>query len=447
MNKFEEYTNVNILNTEINNYLYFLNEMCKDRKDIRRYVISILRLYEKLNSLPVDYTDKDINFNRTLRKSSRYINKIKRNVKKIKSIDSNIFKETADKLYEKKGDSDNSNINRYSKENWDNDQISRTLVGDISGLIKRKRRDVLSSNHINLDNSSETIYFDDYNNSSNSNIDDVSNFSVDMNNTDKNSDIVKDNMVSPKIEDTKELDDNIMIEKDFNSDDSSDYIKRTLIKKELIELKKEIDFNEDLFINIDHIVDDQKSVIKSYMSICKKYNNIEKMFHYIYDETSSNYIVGIFEEIYEFVGFLISEMFEHIIHVSKISCDIDSENGKFVSKYVMDSSIIDVFGKYDLFIAKIQNYVKLLNEKQGNKLSSSEKEILSKKLWDKYRLDDINPASIKEAVSLDLLSFINENPFTLVQTVPSSKINKDFYKKYDLDRILENVDFSLEKYI
>ena len=68
-------------------------------------------------------------------------------------------------------------------------------------------------------------------------------------------------------------------------------------------------------------------------------------------------------------------------------------------------------------------------------------------MWDKYRLDDINPASIKEAVSLDLMSFVNENPFTLVQAISSSKRKKEVYKKYDLDKIMENVDFSLEKYI
>ena len=114
-------------------------------------------------------------------------------------------------------------------------------------------------------------------------------------------------------------------------------------------------------------------------------------------------------------------MFEHIIHLSKVSCDINKETGLYEEKYIMDRSVIDVFGKYDLFIAKIQNYVKLLNEKQGVNLSSSDKEMLSKILWDKYRLDDINPSSIKEAVSLDLMSFVNENPFTLVQTIPSSK--------------------------
>ena len=32
------------LNTEINNYLYYLNEVCQDKRDVRRYVTSIISL-------------------------------------------------------------------------------------------------------------------------------------------------------------------------------------------------------------------------------------------------------------------------------------------------------------------------------------------------------------------------------------------------------------------
>ena len=430
------------LNTEINNYLYYLNEVCQDKRDVRRYVTSIIRLYEKLDALPVDYSNDDIESNRTLRKSLRYINKIKKYVKKVKGINVDVFKSAADLLFEKNGMSDDSYVNRYSRENWNSEQISRTLTGDISGLIKRKRKDALSSIQTSLNASSDTIYFDDYSdeiNNINNNIVEVTDQNEVNNITDN-----KQLESSFKTTESNAYNNKIVIP---NNDSSSDYIERVLIKKELIELKKEIDQKEDLFIDIDHIANEQKNVIKSYMSICEKYNKIDKLFHFIYEEASGNDIVNIYEKIYDFTGFLISEMFEHIIHLSKVSCDIDRENGLYTEKYIMDKSVIEVFGKYDLFIAKIQNYVKLLNEKQGSNLSSSEKEMLSKVLWDKYRLEDINPACIKEAVGLDLMSFVNENPFTLVQTLPYSKRKKESYKKYDLDRILENIDFSLEKYI
>ena len=430
------------LNTEINNYLYYLNEVCQDKRDVRRYVTSIIRLYEKLDALPVDYSNDDIESNRTLRKSLRYINKIKKYVKKVKGINVDVFKSAADLLFEKNGMSDDSYVNRYSRENWNSEQISRTLTGDISGLIKRKRKDALSSIQTSLNASSDTIYFDDYSDE----INNINNNIVEVTDQNEVNNITDNKLLESTFKTTESnaYNNKIVIP---NNDSSSDYIERVLIKKELIELKKEIDQKEDLFIDIDHIANEQKNVIKSYMSICEKYNKIDKLFHFIYEEASGNDIVNIYEKIYDFTGFLISEMFEHIIHLSKVSCDIDRENGLYTEKYIMDKSVIEVFGKYDLFIAKIQNYVKLLNEKQGSNLSSSEKEMLSKVLWDKYRLEDINPASIKEAVGLDLMSFVNENPFTLVQTLPYSKRKKESYKKYDLDRILENIDFSLEKYI
>lgn len=479
MIKYTNYINSSI-DTEINNYLYFLNEVCLDKKDVRRYVTSILRLYEKLNSLPADYSNEDINSNRTLRKSSRYINKIKRFVKKIKSVDPAVFKEAADKLFERNGESNESYKNRYSKNNWGSEQISRTLSGDISGIIKRKRKNIISSIDNILD-SSETIYFDDYNeNEVIEGIDEIASNDTeetasDTDNLDSTDKIVSDikNLDSSEknISDTKNLDstennisdtvnNSISLENKLNvneaisynndyyvSDKSSDYVKRILIKKELIELKKEIDQNEDLFIDIDHISLEQRNVIKSYMDICEKYKNIDSLFRFIYDGASSSDIVNFYEKMYDFTGFLISEMFEHIIHLSKISCDFNSENKLYEEKYIMDDSVVDVFGKYDLFIAKVQNYVMLINKKYGNILSSSDKDRLSKILWEKYRLDDINPSSIKEAVSLDLMSFVNENPFTLVQTMSLSKRKKESYKKYDLDKILENVDYNLEKYI
>ena len=447
MIKFTDY-NDDSIDTEINNYLYFLNEICLEKKNIRRYVVSIIRLYEKINSLPVDYSNEEIKSNRTLRKSSRYINKIKKLVKKIKSADSSVFKEAADKLYEKNGESSGAFKNRYSKDNWDSEQISRTLSGDISGIIKRKRK-----NYINNLDSSETIYFDEYNEDikvlEDNNV--VANSIDETSVSDKEDNEFKDKtstLDSEIKEDNFIQNEKISSNDDYYfSDNSSDYVERHLIKKELVELKKEIDQDEDLFIDIDHISSEQRSVIKSYISICDKYSEIDKLFHFIYDEASNRDIVNLYEKIYEFTGFLISEMFEHIIHLSKISCTLNSENGLYGEKYIMDDSVLDVFGKYDLFIAKVQNYVILLNEKHGDILSSSDKERLSRILWEKYRLNDINPSSIKEAVSLDLMSFVNENPFTLVQTISSSKRKKESYKKYDLDKILENVDYSLEKYI
>ena len=450
MIKYMDYGNSSI-DIEINNYLYCLNEVCKNQKNVRRYVTSILRLYEKLNSLPVDYSNEDIQSNRTLRKSSRYINKIKKYVRKIKSVDSSVFREAADKLYMKNGESNEAYKNRYSKEKWDSEQISRTLSGDISGIIKRRRRDVLSSIQVNLNNSSDTIYFDDYNEDikdleKDNEVITVTNENIEKKNIQTISNNKQIKTTAKSIIDNKNQDLSINDEY-YYSDNSLDYVERPLIKKELIELKKEIDQKEDLFIDIDHIAIEQRKVIKSYMSICEKYNKIDKLFHFLYDEASSNDIINIYERIYDFTGFLISEIFEHIIHLSKISCDINSEKGLYEEKYLMDDSVLDVFGKYDLFIAKVQNYVRLLNEKQGDSLSSSDKKMLSKLLWDKYRLDDINPSSIKEAVSLDLMSFVNENPFTLLQTISSSKRKKESYKKYDLDKILENVDHNLEKYI
>ena len=447
------------LNSEINNYLYFLNYVCLDKKDVRRYVISILRLYEKIDSLPIDYDDEDINYYRTIRKSSRYINKIKKYVKKIKNANPSVFKEAADKLFEKNGQKMDTYKNRYSKENWDSEQISRTLTGDINGIIKRKRNDFLFST-VDVNNSSDTVYFDEYNEEINDNINEIiAENSVETNDLENSKETIADNSVEMKdisserndfldASDAKDKHEEISFNNDlYLSDNSSNFIERTLIKKELLELKKEIDQNDDLFIDLDHISLEQRNVIKSYISICEKYNEINNLFHYIYENSSSNDIINIYQKIYEFTGFLISEMFEHIIHLSKVSCDIDEKSGLYEAKYLMDDSVLEVFGKYDLFIAKIQNFVKLLNEKQGANLLSSDKEMLSKILWDKYRLNDINPSSIKEAVSLDLMAFVNENPFTLVQTIPYSKKNTEAYKKYDLDKIMENVDYSLEKYI
>lgn len=429
------------LEVEVNNYLYFLNKVCLDNKDIRRYANSILRLYDKLNTLPVDYNNTDMMANRTFRKSSRYVSKIRKNVKKIKSIDSDVFKEAADKLYEKNSFSDEyAYVNRYSKNGWDSDQISRTIMSDISGLIKLKRRNYLSSNDTINENFSNGDNFSSFS----SNEEDFNNIELlDVSDEESNKDLPVDGDNQFELLLKNNEDDNVI----YLEDKEPDYVERNLIKKELIELKKEIDQKEELFIDVDHISDEQKNVIKSYISICDKYEEIDKLFHYIYDESSSNNIVSIYEKIYEFTGFLISEMFEHIIHLSKVLCEFNNKSGLYEEKYLMDRSVVEVFGKYDLFIAKIQNFVKLLNEKQGDTLSSSDKERLSKILWDKYRLDDINPSSIKEAVSLDLMSFINENPFTLVQTIPYSKRNKESYKKYDLNKILENVDFCLEKYI
>lgn len=449
MIKFIDY-GINSLDDEINNYLYCLNDVCQDKKGVRRYVTSILRLYEKLNSLSV--SDDSIELKRTLRKSSRYINKIKKFAKKIKNVDLSVFKLASDMLFNKNNsinsvDSDEAYFNRYCKEDWDSEKISRTLIGDISKIIDRKKSIISDSTKSTL-NSSETVYFDEIGNNVSENVD---------NTIDNNSALeeVKDDEIKKVVNDIYSIDVsnkmNIeekekLVEENDNLD-NSDYIERTLIKKELQELKKEIDHNEDLFINVDHVVPEQKCVIKSYISVCSKYNVIEKMFHYLYDDSTNSDIVGIYEKIYDFVGFLISEMFEHIIHLSKLSCDINEQTGLFEEKYVMDRSVIDVFGRYDIFIAKVQNFVKLLNEKKSDNLSSFDKENLSKVLWNKYRLDDISPSSIKEAVSLDLLTFVNENPFTLIQTVSLDKKVHDSYKKYDLDIILENVEYKMEKHI
>ena len=463
MIKFTDYSNTSIDN-EINNYLYCLNEVCLDKKNVRRYVTSILRLYEKLNSLPVDYSNDDLSSNRTLRKSSRYVNKIKKFIKKIKAVDSSVFKEAADMLLLKNGENDLPSKNRYSKENWDSNQISRTLSGDISGIIKRKRKNILSSTD-NILSSTGVVYYDEYNEDikdvavpnetseiltgdiendvSDNNVSEILTGDIEKNVSENNTSEISKSLAD-KYSNNEKI---ISNDASYYSDKSSDYLERTLIKKELIELNKEIDQNEDLFIDINHISFEQRCVIKSYMSICEKYSEIDKMFHLLYAEVTSSDIVKIYEKIYEFTGFLISEMFEHIIHISKISCDLNIEKGLYEEHYVMDDSVLYIFGKYDLFIAKIQNYVKVLNEKHKDILSSSDKKMLSKLLWDKYRLNDINPSSIKEAVSLDLMSFVNENPFTLVQTISYSKRRKESYKKYDLDKILENIDYSLEKYI
>ena len=238
----------NTLNTEINNYLYFLNDVCQNKKDVRRYVTSILRLYEKLDSLPVNYSNEEINSNRTLRKSSRYVNKIKKYVKKIKSVDFSVFKEAADKLHEINGQNGELYRNRYSKEDWDSEQISRTLAGDINGIIKRKRKDILSSINEDINNSSDTIYFDDYNDELKKiQVDDDILDKLDENNYKELVDSFDSDTVLNNIDEKHQ---EISFNNDmYLSDDSNDYVERILIKKELIELKKEIDHNEELFIS------------------------------------------------------------------------------------------------------------------------------------------------------------------------------------------------------
>ena len=152
------------LDCEINNYLYFLKFVCLDKKNVRRFVYRVINLYLKLDSLFVNYSDGSIEEKRTLRKASRYIKGIKKYVKDIKKIDSSIFSLAASRLEEKNTSLNNDNINylnRYSKNKWDSDQISRTLIGDINGMIKRKRKNTLSSEK---NNSSSIIFFDDLEN-------------------------------------------------------------------------------------------------------------------------------------------------------------------------------------------------------------------------------------------------------------------------------------------
>lgn len=516
INYIEKSTSSVGIDVEINNYLFYLNKACSQKNDVRRFVKHIVRLFEKLNSLPIDYLDGSVEEKRTLRNSSRYISKIKKYLKKVKTIDISVFLCASNLLRE-----DNKE-NRYFRADWDSEKIYRALSGDISSLIKRKRKDLLIfSESITSTGKTDdlcTVYFDekDVDSKIEKNELDISDQSEDelldeqfdlgnITEEDDNhllDDILEKNIFSDvagssTVEDDiydfyfGESDDRPLVEKEDNvkefekvnkidkieENDSIDNLfvndngesdvknsvsisssediienkdetddERVLTKRELVELKKEIDFNEDLFVDLNNISVSQKLVIDSYSSVCKKYESLSKTFPTIYNNISNNEVIKIYEKMYDFVGSLISEMFEHIIHLSKVSCEKDSKGDIFKEKYVMNGDVIQVFGKYDLFIVKVQNMMKILDEKYSDKLSSTEKKILSNSLWNKYRLDDISPSSIKEAVSLDLMSFINENPFTLLQTVVSTRRKNEEYKKYDLNRILDNIDFSLEKF-
>ena len=454
------------LDCEINNYLYFLKFVCLDKKNVRRFVYRVINLYLKLDSLFVNYSDGSIEEKRTLRKASRYIKGIKKYVKDIKKIDSSIFSLAASRLEEKNTSLNNDNINylnRYSKNKWDSDQISRTLIGDINGMIKRKRKNTLSSEK---NNSSSIIFFDDLENNnkefdnSNKEFDnsnkEFDNSNKEFDNSNKEFDI--SNKELDKIDLEKKINNNSLndlfpnnenvkkdIEANLNEDNFFNFNNRLLTISELYELKKEIDLGDDIFIDLNNVSNSQSDFIKSYISVCDKYQKIEKSIHLIYDNSSIDFVIDLYKQIYDFVGFLISEMLEQIISLSKISCE-STVNNLYNEKYLMDKNAFDVFVKFDVFIAKIQNYLKLLDDKKFKSLSDEDKKYLSKYLWDKYRLENINPFSIKEAVGLDLMSFINKNIFTLVQTVLDVKRNKENYKKYDLDIILENIDYNLEKY-
>ena len=514
------------LNTEVNNYLFCLNNVCFENDGVRRYIIHIISLYEKLDHLSVDYVIGGLDEKRTNRKSKQYINKIKRLLRKIKNIDSNTFVDASKSLMEKNKNTDVGFINRYSKNNWDSDKISRTLMSDISSIIKRKRKDYLAdpNNDISVSDEFSAVFFDEKNDfledktidsvltvmdkqakeieekleeervNAFNNFDDSSEYEtseelneeksiseINEENLESNDEVNYEDSVSEVGEEIIPLKTNEDINTDYlytkndlsrientNNEPISEKIEdekievlnvddydfeqqdngvRVLSKTELQELKKEIDNKEELFLNIDDIHLNQRLVIKSYISICEKNSEIDKKFHLEIDDLSSVYIINIYEQIYDFVGFLISELFEHIIHISKVSCEKSPETNNFKEQYVIDDSVIQIFGKYNIFIAKIQNYVKELNNNYYDMLSDADKKYLSDNLWNKYRLEDINPSFIREAVSLDLMAFINKNPFTLLQTVITEKRRNDYYKKYDLKRILENVDSSLEKYI
>ena len=220
--------------------------------------------------------------------------------------------------------------NRYSKENWDSEQISRTLTGDINGIIKRKRNDFLFST-ADVNNSSDTVYFDEYNEEINDNINEtIAENSVEINDLENSKETIADNSVETKdisserndsldASDAKDKHEEISFNNDlYLSNNSSNFIERTLIKKELLELKKEIDQNDDLFIDLDHISLEQRNVIKSYISICEKYNEINNLFHYIYENSSSNDIINIYQKIVFKVINITSKIILYFLNASKI---------------------------------------------------------------------------------------------------------------------------------
>ena len=453
---------------EINNYLIALNEVCKDKRDIRRYARRILNLYNKIMSLPIQSSLESIEYLRSKRKFSRYSSKIKKLIKKVKAFDASVFSEAAQLLSEKNlstylsltGEefiSDDSFFERYFKNGWSSEQISRNLSSDISGIFIRLSNKININDISNCDDTSsddeiideiisrvdeqisvieETI---ENNTLDYSSIDlSSSNQELNIEEIDGDFDSLNESktVTSEKKEDTFDLDENLGF---------SEIRLLTLI--ELKQLKKEIDNNEKLFVELENIDEKQKRIIDSYIQICDMCRSIDKSIALISENTSIDSIMDLYRKIYSLAGKFCSEMFEQIIGISKVgSYNVSSPTPHLEEKYLVNKDVINVFGLSDVFLAKIQNYIKTLKEKQPHDLSEDDYKNLYNELWDKYKLEGVYPAAIKEAISYDIMEFINQNPYTLLQTLTFDIRSNTCFKKYDLLILLDYIVPDLESF-
>ena len=390
MMKLLKYGNAYDLYVEVNNYLYFLDKVCEGKKELRRFAHRLCYLYEALNDLSFDDPEDSLLFLRNKRKSLRYAKEVKKNIKNIKSIDNSVFELASTKLVRYNIDIyDDSlrDISRYI--GLDADKISRVLSGDLSNLFSNKR----------LSHSKSMAE-------------------------------VKDEMEHQVDELEKTMD--FSYEKLSEEVQTNDSSKRLLAKSELEQLKKEIDSGDSLFIEFNKISFEQRDVINSYVSIKEALSNFISAVKELDDTKDNFYIISLYRSLFSAVGAIVNAKFEQIIHLSKVV------SGSVLT-YIMDRNVIEVFGVSQSILSFVDKAVEEFEGKIVNRLSTSEIESLKNELWRRYKLCGVMSFDINEAVSFDILAFIIENPFTLLQAMKPSDINSGIFKKYDLSILLEFV--------
>lgn len=375
------------LYVEVNNYLFFLNSVCENNKEVRRFTYRLCYLYEKLNELSFDDAEDSPEFLRNKRRSLLYAKEVKKNIKSIKAADISVFDKAAKKLVRNNLDVYNDSLRDYSRYiGLDADKISRVLSGDLSNLFSNKRLSIL------------------------------------------NNSIAKSTDMDENVEE---------IEKSLNVSDKSDskipeVSTRLLNKSELEQLKREIDSGDSLFVSLNSISFEQRDTINMYILLKKEFADFSLKLKELDEERSNLQIMDLYRKLYSIAGAMVNGMFEQVIHLSKVV----SGN---VLNYVMDRNVIEIFGIFSCFIDSIDDVVSEFENKVSNKLSNFERNELKQELWQRYKLCGVTSYDIKESLSFDILAFIIENPFTLFQVTKPKELDNSILKKYDLSILLEFV--------
>lgn len=382
---------------EVNNYLFFLNKVCDDYREIRRFSYRLCYLFEKLNELSFDDDENSLLYLRNKRRSLQYAKEVKKNIKKIKEYDLSVFDKASKRLVRNNLDVYDDSLRDYSRYiGVEPEKLVRVLSGDLSNLFSNKRLLKMQKHAAEV--------------------------------TEEKKNIEKVSEVKKNIEIEKKD----MTDVSFNESADVIYNKRLLDKKELEQLKKEIDSGNSLFINLNNVAYEQRDIINDYILISRELNDFSFKIDQFNGNESNFSVMDLYRNLYSIAGSIVNSMFETVMHLSKVV----SGN---VLNYVMDRSVIDVFDTSDVFLTQVEDNFNKIESKFSNRLSNSEKNELKQELWHRYKLCGVTAFDIRETVSFDVLAFIIENPFTLFQTIRPNESNKGIFKKYDLSILLEFV--------